>query len=83
MTQVNGASMGNCRNVLASIVLTAALFAPPGIGSAQEQVAPTRDVMRSKVIRTRRSPDAFLAGWVSRPEPDRFWLRFGYLERIL
>jgi hypothetical protein len=54
MTQVNGASMGNCRNVLASIVLTAALFAPPGIGSAQEQVAPTRDVTRSKVIRTRR-----------------------------
>jgi len=22
-------------------------------------------------------------GWVSRPEPDRFWLRFGYLERVL
>jgi hypothetical protein len=30
-----------------------------------------------------RPPDAFLAGWVSRPEPDRFWLRFGYLERVL
>ena len=65
MTQVNGASMGNCRNVLASIVLTAALFAPPGIGSAQEQVAPTRDVTRSKVIRTRRlsiPADFFQAG---------------------
>ena len=28
-------------------------------------------------------PVAFLAGWVSCPEPDRFWLRFGYLERVL
>jgi hypothetical protein len=34
------------------------------------------------------SGDAFgirsgVAGWMSRPEPDRFWLRFGYLERVL
>jgi endonuclease YncB( thermonuclease family) len=47
--------MSSCRNVLATILLAAALCTRPEMGAAQEQEqAPARDVTRSKAIRTHR-----------------------------